>query len=212
MTTVVVLRHGETAWNREGRIQGWAASPLNDRGRQQARAAGRHLAGDYDIDRIVASDLRRTRETTAHLRSVDSFPEPEFTRGWRERSFGAFQGLGYEQVFGEFPEHRASVGMVGLENTPNGGESLLEARERVLVAWEDLLTTAGADETVLVVTHGGPLYVLLAHLRGMELPAALTSFSQANCAVNELEHDHETGETEVLRENETGYQNVELTK
>jgi probable phosphoglycerate mutase len=212
MTTVVVVRHGETEWNREGRIQGWAASPLNDRGRRQARAAGRHLADSYDLDRIVASDLRRTRETTAQLRSAGSFPEPEFTKGWRERSFGAFQGLSYEQVFGEFPEHRASVGMVGLENTPRGGESLLAARERVLLAWEDLLERAGPDEAVLVVTHGGPIYVLLAHLRGMDLSTALTDFSQSNCAVNELEHDHWTGETEILRENETGYREIEATE
>ncbi|SDE93424.1 histidine phosphatase family protein [Halorientalis regularis] len=208
MTTVVAVRHGETEWNREGRIQGWAASPLNDRGRRQARAVGRHLDDTYDLDRIVASDLRRTRETSAHLRSAGEFPEPEFTKGWRERSFGAFQGLSYEQVFSEFPEHRASFGMVGLENTPERGESLLEARERVIAAWDDLLEGAGPDEEVLVVTHGGPIYVLLAHLRGLDLSAALTNFSQGNCAVNELEHDQETGETEILRENETGYRDI----
>ncbi|AQL42984.1 phosphoglyceromutase [Halorientalis sp. IM1011] len=209
MTTVVVLRHGETEWNREGRIQGWAASPLNDRGRQQARAAGRHLAESYDLDRIVASDLRRTRETTAMVREGGDFPDPEFTKGWRERSFGEFQGLTYEQVFGEFPEHRGSVGMLGLESRPAGGESLLGARERVLVAWEDLLEQAGPDEEVLVVTHGGPIYVLLAHVRGTDLPTAITTLSQRNCAVNELRYDHEAGETEVLRENETGYRDVE---
>ncbi|WP_299262836.1 histidine phosphatase family protein [Halorientalis sp.] len=212
MTTVVVVRHGETEWNRAGRVQGWAASPLNERGRRQARAAGRHLAGTYDFDSVVASDLRRTRETTAHLRSAESFPEPEFTEGWRERSFGAFQGLDYEQVFSEFPEHRASVGMVGLETTPTGGESLLQTRERVLVAWGDLLERAGPDEEVLVVTHGGPIYVLLAHLRSVDLPGALTSFSQSNCAVNELEHDQETGETAIRRENDAGYQETELVE
>ncbi|WP_336001526.1 histidine phosphatase family protein [Halorientalis halophila] len=202
MTTVVALRHGETEWNREGRIQGWAASPLNDRGRRQARAAGRHLADAYDFDRILASDLRRTRETTAQLRDVGPFPEPEFTRGWRERSFGEFQGLTYEQVFGEFPEHRGSIGMLGLESCPTGGESLLQARERVLVAWDDLLEQAGPDEEVLVVTHGGPIYVLLAHVRGTDLPTAISTLSQRNCAVNELRYDDETGETDVVRENE----------
>ncbi|MFB6083776.1 MAG: histidine phosphatase family protein [Halorientalis sp.] len=212
MTTVVVLRHGETEWNREGRIQGWAASPLNERGRRQARAAGRHLAASYDLDRVVASDLRRTRETTAHLRSAGEFPEPEFTKGWRERSFGEFQGLTYEQVFGEFPEHRGSTGMLGLESRPEGGESLLEARERVLVAWEDLRDRAGPDEEVLVVTHGGPIYVLLAHVRETDLPTAITTLSQRNCAVNELRHDHRTGETAVVRENETEYQEIELTE
>jgi probable phosphoglycerate mutase len=212
MTTVVVVRHGETEWNREGRIQGWAASPLNERGRRQARAVGRHLDDTYGLDRIVASDLRRTRETTAMAREGGEFPEPEFTKGWRERSFGEFQGLTYEQVFGEFPEHRGSTGMLGLESVPAGGESLLQARERVLVAWEDLLEQASPDEEVLVVTHGGPIYVLLAHVRGMDLPTAITTLSQRNCAVNELRYDHETGETDVVRENETGYRDIEATE
>ncbi|SEN69983.1 probable phosphoglycerate mutase [Halorientalis persicus] len=212
MTTVVVVRHGETEWNREGRIQGWAASPLNERGRRQARAVGRHLDDTYGLDRIVASDLRRTRETTAMAREGGELPEPEFTKGWRERSFGEFQGLTYEQVFGEFPEHRGSTGMLGLESVPAGGESLLQARERVLVAWEDLLEQASPDEEVLVVTHGGPIYVLLAHVRGMDLPTAITTLSQRNCAVNELRYDHETGETDVVRENETGYRDIEATE
>jgi len=212
MTTVVVVRHGETDWNREGRIQGWAASPLNERGRRQARAAGRHLAATYDLDRVVASDLRRTRETTAMVREGGELPEPEFTKGWRERSFGEFQGLTYEQVFGEFPEHRGSIGMLGLESCPEGGESLLGARERVPVEVEDMLERSDADEEILVVTHGGPIYVLLAHVRGTDLPTAITSLSQGNCAVNELEHDHETGETEVLRENDTGYRDLELAE
>jgi probable phosphoglycerate mutase len=203
MTTVLLLRHGETDWNRNRRIQGWAATPLNDRGRRQARAVGDHLAATRDLDRIVASDLRRTRETTAHVRSAGTFPEPEFTRGWRERSFGAYQGLTYDHVFGEFPEHNASEGVVGLESTPERGESVLDARDRVLGAWDDLLGRAGPREEVLVVTHGGPIYVLLAHVRGVDLSTALTDFEQDNCALNELRHDHDTGETTIVRENDS---------
>jgi len=205
MTTVVLLRHGETDWNRDRRVQGWAASSLNGTGIEQARAAGQHLDAEYDFDRIVASDLRRTRETVAYLREEGTFPEPEFTRGWRERSFGVFQGLTYGQVFGEFPENTATSGMIGLESTPECGESLLEARERVVDAWEDLLGRAGHDDEVLVVTHGGPIYVLLAHVRGTDLPTAVTEFSQHNCALNELRRDPDTGGIEVLCENLTGY-------
>jgi len=210
MTTVVLLRHGETDWNRTRRIQGWAASPLNDRGREQARAAGRYLADTYSLDRVVASDLRRTRETTAHLRSVGTFPEPEFTKGWRERSFGAHEGLSYERVFGEFPEHNASEGMIGLDSTPQRGESLLDARERVMTAWDDLLAAAGPDDEVLVVTHGGPIYVLLAAVRGVDLPTALGEFEQDNCAINELRHDPDTGATEIRRENDCEYRPADL--
>ena len=206
MTTVVLLRHGETEWNRTRRIQGWAASPLNDRGREQARAAGRYLQETYDFDRVVASDLRRTRETTALVRDEGRFPEPEFTRGWRERSFGDLQGLHYERVFGEFPEFNgAESGAMALEATPTRGESMLDTYERVGDAWADLLADAGPDDTVLVVTHGGPIYVTLASVRGVDLPSALDGFEQDNCAVNELDHDHEREETAVVTENHTDY-------
>ncbi|PSP97202.1 hypothetical protein BRC89_12390 [Halobacteriales archaeon QS_4_70_19] len=70
MTTVLLLRHGETTWNRQGRIQGWAPTPLTERGHEQARRAGTAIADTYDVDRVVASDLRRTRETTAEALSA----------------------------------------------------------------------------------------------------------------------------------------------
>jgi len=212
MTTVVCCRHGETDWNRERRIQGWAAAPLNERGERQARALGRHLSATRSFDRLVASDLRRTRETTAQLRSAGQFPEPEFTRGWRERSFGIYQGLSYERVFGEYPEHTASAGMIGLESTPEEGESLLEARDRVIDAWEAVVRTAEPDDEVLVITHGGPIYVLLAAVRGLDLPAALTGFDQDNCAITELEYDQETGATEVRCENLTSYRDEQADR
>lgn len=205
MTTVVLLRHGETDWNRDGRVQGWAASPLNDSGREQARQAGRHLAATYDFDRLIASDLRRTRETTAQLLDAGSFPEPEFTEGWRERSFGAFQGLTYGQVFEEFPEHDARLGVVGLGSTPERGESLLEVRDRVLDAWRDLLESAGPNDDVLVVTHGGPIYLLFAHVRDLDLPSALAGLFQYNCAVNELRYEQADDAVEIVRENDVDY-------
>lgn len=72
---LLLVRHGETTWNRDGVIQGWADSSLTDRGRRQARAVGRRLAGE-GVDRLVASDLQRARETAAVLgeAGVDAAP------------------------------------------------------------------------------------------------------------------------------------------
>ena len=67
MNRVLFVRHGETTWNRESRIQGWASTPLTGRGRDQARATGRLLRA-AGVDRVVASDLRRARETARLLR------------------------------------------------------------------------------------------------------------------------------------------------
>lgn len=198
-TRILLVRHGQTDWNRERRIQGWGASSLTRRGREQARALGRHLAATYDIDRVVASDLRRTRETAALLRDAGVEPEPTFQRAWRERDFGRLQGLTVEELFGGYPEYAATSGAVAIDAEPPGGERLRDAYERVIDGWEQLCTDADG-ETVLVVTHGGPIYFVLGDVRGQDVLTAVLDHSQENCAVNELR----VGETvEVVRQNET---------
>lgn len=198
-TRLVLVRHGETDWNRDSRIQGWAPSSLTERGREQARALGEHLSDSYDFDRLVASDLRRTRETTALLRDQGVQPAPTFDRAWRERNFGVYQGLTKTEIFEEYPQFAATTGVSAVKETPENGESLLDVRERVLAGWEQLVADAGG-ETALVVTHGGPLYIVLGHARGQDTLTAITDHSQHNCAVNELR----VSETvELVRHNET---------
>ncbi|PSQ59649.1 MAG: histidine phosphatase family protein [Halobacteriales archaeon SW_9_67_25] len=206
--TVLLVRHGETAWNRENRVQGWAPVGLADSGREQARELGAHLASVYAIDRVVASDLRRARETAALLHEAGVPPTPTYTRRWRERDVGVYQGLSKEQLFGRYPEFRATTGVMGVRSRPAGGESLLDLRERVLAAWEDLLAGADPGETALVVTHSGPIYTLLGHLAGTDLPSAFVEHSQDNCALTEVHVPGDTSESgdwgaaRIVRENE----------
>ena len=201
---VLLVRHGETAWNADRRVQGWAPAPLAERGREQASLAGRHLAGTYDIDRVVASDLRRTRETAALVREAGVDAELVFDRAWRERDFGVYQGLSYEALFETHPEFAVTEsGRHALEAVPERGESLLDCRERVLDTFDRLVADAG-DETVLIVTHGGPLYALLGHLKGIDYVESIAGESQGNCAVNELRGDPEEGFA-IVRENDTSY-------
>jgi probable phosphoglycerate mutase len=201
--TVVLARHGETTWNRERRIQGWAPTPLTDTGREQASELGAHLADAYDVDRLVASDLRRTRETARLVAQCVGRPV-EYDRGWRERDFGVYQGLTYEALFEGYPEFAVhEIGAAAARTVPEGGESLLAARERVLDAWERLVAAVRDGETVAVVTHGGPLYVLLGHLTGRDLVAALTEHDQGNCAVSEVRLTDDG--PVVVCEGDTGY-------
>jgi len=202
-TTVVLVRHGETDWNRDERMQGWAPSTLTDRGREQARALGDHLATRYEFDRLVSSDLRRTRETTALLCERGVSPAPTFERAWRERDLGVYQGLTKTELFGRYPQFAATTGVSAVKEVPENGESLLAARERVLDGWRQLLADA-AGETALVVTHGGPIYLLLGHVRGQDVLTAITDHSQRNCAVNELQVTGEPPDgVELVRHNET---------
>ncbi|WP_340098463.1 histidine phosphatase family protein [Salinibaculum salinum] len=198
-TRLVLVRHGETDWNRDSRIQGWAPSSLTNRGREQARTLGAHLRESYEFDRLVASDLRRTRETTALLRDEGVQPEPNFDRAWRERCFGVYQGLTKTEIFEGHPEFAPTTGVSAVRATPENGESLLDVRERVLAGWEQLLADADG-ETVLVVTHGGPITLLLGDIRGDDIFGAITDHSQHNCAINEL---HVSEAVEIIRHNET---------
>ena len=196
-TTVVLVRHGETDWNRAGRIQGWAPVSLNERGRTQARKLGTALQRRYDVDALVASDLCRARETAALLVESGIDVDSTFERGWRERDVGIYQGMDRETLDRRFPafvpDHVAAV-----RERPDGGERLLDVHERVLVAWERL-TDRLDDETAVVVTHGGPIRLLLGALTGQDIPTAVTERSPKNCAITEVR----VGETvEIVRENE----------
>jgi probable phosphoglycerate mutase len=204
MKRVVVVRHGETDWNLHGRMQGWAPVPLNRTGREQADRVGRYLLERYDVDRIVASDLHRTRETTDIVTAhVDA--SVTYESAWRERHIGVYQGLDYEDVVERFPAFAlGETGIDAADRVPESGESLLDVRERVVGAWDALLEGAADDGTVLVVTHGGPIYLLLGYLKGMDARRSLREHSQSNCAVNELRVDGD--DVEVVREDVTEWE------
>lgn len=207
VTTVVVVRHGETDWNRHGRMQGWAPTPLNELGREQARAAGEHLAERFVFDRAVVSDLHRTRETAALVRESVALGDDRVRHAsaWRERDVGVYQGLTYEDMYERFPAF--ALGEAAVEaaaRTPEGGESLLEMRDRVLDGWRTLLDRDD-DGTVLVVTHGGPIHSLLGHVKGLGFREAFLEHSMANCGVTVLDHDGDPDATTVLEENGTAW-------
>ena len=200
-TTVVAVRHGETDWNRNGRLQGWAPVPLNDTGREQAAAAGAWLADEYDVDRVFVSDSLRTRQTAEGI--LESLPDLPVAheRHWRERDLGVYQGLTYADVEERFPRfglgesaHEAALAV------PESGESLRDVADRVTDRFLEIVD-AHSGETLLVVTHGGPLHLLLGYAKGMSLQDALGTHHQSNCGVNEFSVDGET--VEVVRENGT---------
>lgn len=203
MTTALLVRHGQTTWNRDRRIQGWAPTGLTDRGRHQAKITGRTLSADYSIDRVIASDLRRCQETVDALTAPLDVPIA-FDARWRERDFGVCQGLTYDQFNQAFPEFSVEhAGSAAIDECPESGESLREMRDRVVAGWNELVTAAGPDETVLVVTHGGPLSTLLGHITDRDLVTAILEYSQDNCAVNEVQIANEN--PDLVRENTTVY-------
>jgi probable phosphoglycerate mutase len=202
MATLVVVRHGETLWNRENRVQGWAPVALTETGRRQADSLAAAVADQYAVDRLVSSDLRRTLETARPVgRAVDCEPTPD--RRWRERDFGVLQGLSYGELFLGYPEFTLTeVGYTAAEARPEGGESLIEQRNRILDALTTLIDDMDSEETVVVVTHGGPLYLLLGWIKDVDIVATIMEQEQGNCAINEIEVDAEGGGLTINREND----------
>jgi len=203
MPTVLLARHGETTWNRDGRLQGWAPTPLTDRGHDQARALAAAVDAEYDVDRIVASDLRRARQTAAYL-GDSTGREPTHESAWRERDFGRYQGLPRAAVFED--HDRLSLDRAGhaaVDARPESGESLRDVHERVLTGWDRILADSGSDETVAVVAHGGPLYLLLGAVAGHDIVDAVMEGEQHNCALNEVRVTD--GSPRIVAENRTDF-------
>lgn len=224
MRTVLLCRHGETEWNAERRLQGWAPVGLSERGREQAAALGAAVADAHDVDEVVASDLQRTRETAEHVAEATG-ASLRFDRGWRERGFGVYQGLPYADVAERHPEFDLRTNsIVGLPATPEGGESVEDVYVRVLDAWgrlhadvdggngrnatEDTVEPDGGDggsgATVAVVTHGGPLHLVLGRVKGLSVEASLREGRQGNCSINEVRVNGDGG-FDVHRENGCGH-------
>jgi len=189
MPTVLAVRHGETEWNRIGRMQGWAPVALNDRGRRQARAVAPELATRWDVDRVVASDLERTAETAALLAEAGPLPEPTHDAAFRERDVGRFQGLPKGPLRTGDGGRPDLPDLSAVEYAPDGGESLRAMATRVRDGFDRLARAADESETVLLVTHGGPIRALLGAAHDQSLATALSVHDPDNCSVTVFEAD-----------------------
>lgn len=205
MTTIVAVRHGETTWNRKQLLQGWSPARLTDLGREQADKLGATLAERYEIDRIRSSDLHRTEETVAILQEHVDAPVT-YDSAWRERDVGVFQGLPIDEMFERFPAYElGEAGSDAAHRRPDSGESLAAVRDRVVDRWETTLAESDPSETVLIATHGGPIRLLLGHLKGLGIVETILDQSQGNCAITEFAVDHETDAVRIVRENDTSH-------
>lgn len=203
MKRFLLARHGETTWNREGRIQGWSDISLNERGRQQAATLGECLVETYpNLEAIHASDLDRAVQTVEILQDFDQLADVPVTydRRWRERDFGVYQGYDSDTFFDEHPKFALlDRGQDAAAAVPEAGESYLAFRERVLRAWEDL---RGTDfDEVLVVAHDGVLRTILGSVLDLGLREALDELQHRNACIAEVEYDCSTGEARVIHRN-----------
>lgn len=182
-TRIIAVRHGETDWNVETRIQGNLDIGLNEKGQWQARRLSLALAAREPIAAIYSSDLLRARDTARAIADATQRPL-HLVAGLRERGFGLFQGKTYAEVEAQHPEEALRWRKRDPEWAPPQGESLMALRERVL----DTARTLAArhlDEQIVLVAHGGVMDMLYRAATGMGLQAPRT-WNLGNAAANRL--------------------------
>lgn len=159
-TNICVIRHGETAWNIERRIQGHTDIELNAAGIKQARAAADWLQQHHtDIRHIYSSDLSRALRTASIVGEALGL-SPTATQNLRERRYGRFEGLTYQQAEIDFPKEYALFESRDPDFAmPDDGESLKDIFNRITQTLETI-AQAHVGETIAIVCHGGVLDII----------------------------------------------------
>ncbi len=182
-TRIIAVRHGETAWNVAGRVQGHLDIALNDKGRWQASQTAQALASE-SIAAIYSSDLLRAWETALSIADACGLPVATHI-GLRERHFGHFEGKTFEEVAAIWPGEAQRWRTRESDFAPlGGGESLVMVQTRVVAA-VCALAAAHAGQQIVVVTHGGALDALHRAATGQSLQAPRT-WALGNAAINRL--------------------------
>lgn len=181
MTHFLIIRHGETLWNREHRIQGQLNSVLSPTGLAQADAVGGRLR-EEGIELLVASDLGRTLQTAAPIAAATGLAVVQDAR-LRERSFGIFEGLTPEEIHERYPDEYERWQSRDPGFAMQGGESLMQLRARLSACVEEIATRGYAK--VALVTHGGALDALYRTATGT--PYSTTrNWALANASINDI--------------------------
>lgn len=189
---IILVRHGETDWNHEGRFLGQSDPGLNQRGQMQAQTIADQLSIE-NIDLLCSSDLLRAVQTSEAIArvcktSINVIP------ALREINFGTWEGLTYKDIENRYPllwnEWLEDPFKVRIPD----GETAEEVRCRVIEAWNRMVNVSSA-QTAVIVAHGGPLRLLICHLLGI-LPARQWEFH--------LQH----GEIMVLNQNGDKYMHI----
>jgi broad specificity phosphatase PhoE len=176
--TIVLVRHGETDWNRERRFQGHADQPLNEAGRRQAGDLAEALRGER-LAVVYTSPLRRASETAAIVADRLGLDAQELD-ALREIDVGSWQGLTIDEVKIRFPEASPLDWRSGWRD----GETDEELSARVLPALLDV-GASHPDEAVVVVTHAGPIRAALAFAMRLSFEESRARIGPlANCAVH----------------------------
>ncbi|NPV27524.1 MAG: alpha-ribazole phosphatase [Firmicutes bacterium] len=166
MLRLIIVRHGETVWNKEGKYQGHTDVQLTELGWQQAVQVARRLR-DKPVVAVYASDLSRAYETAAVIARKHNLPVVQMSE-LREINFGAWEGLTFEEIGRRYADIRKRWLQDPANTRLPQGETFRELAQRAGEAVEKILANH-SEGTVVLVTHGGVIAVLLCRFLGLDL-------------------------------------------
>ncbi len=183
-TRIIAIRHGETAWNVDTRIQGQLDIPLNERGQWQAAQLAEALATQDPLDAVYTSDLKRAHQTASAVAARQGLT-PVSHVGLRERGFGAFEGKTFAEIEKDLPEDA----LLWRKREPHwappqGGESLVLMEQRIRNTLNEL-AAQHVGQHIALFAHGGVMDLLyrIATQQGLQAPRTWTL---TNTAINRL--------------------------
>ncbi len=182
MTEIIIIRHGETEWNKTGRFQGHSDVPLSAEGRAQAAMLGENLAVDH-VDMIYASDLTRAMETAAPLAQrfgLEVISDPQL----RELNFGAWEGRNFNDVNAENPNAMKNFYTDPERANIPESEPFPEFQRRIAGRVREIVAQE-RGKRIVIVSHGASIRILLADLLSMPI-RSIWHLSQLNTAVNKI--------------------------
>lgn len=202
MTQLLLIRHGQSTWNAEGRIQGWADPPLDEVGREQARKLARRLVSEgHGVTAIYSSPLARARQTAEEIaRTLKLILQTDDRL--KENNVGQLTGLSGPEIERQFPEWIARFHHPGREWVPPpGGEDRDAFVDRAVAAMASIVDRH-PEQTVAVVSHGGTLGVYLAHLLEMPVHRRLPfQFDNASLSIVQVSEQR----VRLVKFNDTGH-------
>jgi broad specificity phosphatase PhoE len=200
-THVVIIRHGQSQGNAEGRFGGHTDTPLSPRGRRQAEATARAL-GSEKFTAIFSSDLPRAIETASPLAKLTGVPL-ETTDALRERSVGVMEGLTFEEAAEQHPEQYQALLRRDFEHVLRGGESYRQTLDRASRMLDEAIEQHRGGRIVLFA-HTGTICILILHLMGaLDAPELKPVWiATANCGIARFDL-RDDGFVRVLAINDT---------
>ena len=207
MPKVILVRHGKTVWNAEGRYQGKMDIPLNEEGKEQARRVGEELK-DFPVKAVFSSPLSRCRDTAEETARHHGL-EVQVKEGFKEIDHGEWEGMLASEVEERYPELLKLWRTKPAEVQMPGGESLKDVYDRAVKAFEEVVSQFSPEDLIVIVGHDATNKVLMCHLLGTDLNK-FWAFKQANCGITVLEYDPETKQVVVHVANATGHLGKEI--